>query len=162
MGSICFKCKKATPFLCAWIDRGDSEGISFSETASVVECERYEPGQLPATMIDGGQALQVAGMIIVQAVRDLDDLHKRVSNIRGLCSKGTKLTNYLNKLKQSSGNGVPFSGKDDFSVLEFFEGGNRFAADLLDYCEINGLPAEMADKINDIKSYQTYCMQCVK
>lgn len=158
IGSICFNCSKATPFLCAWIDRGDSAGITFSED-KVTNCGRYKPGPLPATRIDSGQALQIAGMVVVQAARDLKDLHKRVSEIRELCGNSSKLADYLKKMKK--GKGIPFSGKDDLSTLEFFAGQNRFAADLLDCCEIEELPVELVDKMNDIISYKRHCVQCV-
>lgn len=70
VNTLCMSCRKAIPQLCRWIDRGDMAGLVVEtrtikmqygrkdkktgkrpmmdfEKTKVVECERYEPGELP-------------------------------------------------------------------------------------------------------------------
>lgn len=54
--SKCLTCNKATPLLCAWIDKGDRKGTKMQvrrrkstdeKIYTVIECQRYEAAPLP-------------------------------------------------------------------------------------------------------------------
>ena len=158
MSSICFDCKKATPILCAWINSGDKTGITLNDKSYAVECERYKRGSLPPTKLDSGQALKLAGMIVVKAGKDLERLHKTILKIRSSCAEGD-LFDCIEGLQEKQR--TPFMNDKDKTALDFFTGKSKFADELLDYCELHVLPKEITDIVNDIISYEKHCKQCV-
>ncbi len=164
MSSICFDCKNATPLLCAWIDSGDRAGLVFKTQERggeyVCACDRYKKGRLPAAKLDTGQALHLAAVIVAQAGKDLGAIHKETQRIRWECGKG-KLAEYVERKTRKKGGRLPFVDDNDFTALSFFTGRDRFANELLDFCELHSLPDKIINMAEDVESYKRHCLSCV-